>query len=504
LIGRPCLRLPSGGRRRRRAAGGLALAIAVAVVVVILTNTGSPSSSNAASSDNGISGAATVTRQNLIETDTESGTVSYANPQTVYSRLSGTITWLPSVGHVIRPGQTLYKVNGEPVVLMNGTTPAYRSLTPSESDGPDITQLNRDLVALGFNPDGIVVDDAWQAATTAGVELLQESLGESETGTLSLGQIVFLPGAQVVTTVAGTLGGTDASTSVDPPAPEFVSLTSTTPATTSSGPARPPATTTTPPSTTLRRHNSHKGGSTNKQTLAALIALLRAEIAQLKAEHSSSPSSHGPTGNTRSGSSNSTRGSSGNGSSASGNSGNSGNSAQAILQTSSTQLVVTVDLAASSQSEARIGEHVTVEMPSVKYVDGTITAVSSVAQSSNSDTGNTGNNGNGNDGNNGNNGNSGSGSGATIPVTIALHGHLSAAGLDQAAVSVNFVEAVARNVLSVPVTALLATAGGGYAVQEAAAPHKLLPVTTGLFAAGDVQISGPGIYPGLRVTDSQG
>ena len=58
--------------------------------------------------------------------------------------------------------------------------------------------------------------------------------------------------------------------------------------------------------------------------------------------------------------------------------------------------------------------------------------------------------------------------------------------------------------LSVPVTALVATAGGGYAVQEAAAPYKLIPVTTGLFAAGYVQISGPGIHPGLQVTDSQG
>jgi len=56
----------------------------------------------------------------------------------------------------------------------------------------------------------------------------------------------------------------------------------------------------------------------------------------------------------------------------------------------------------------------------------------------------------------------------------------------------------------VPVTALLATGGGNYAVQEAAAPHQLIPVTTGLFAAGYVEISGSGIYPGLEVTDSQG
>jgi hypothetical protein len=35
-------------------------------------------------------------------------------------------------------------------------------------------------------------------------------------------------------------------------------------------------------------------------------------------------------------------------------------------------------------------------------------------------------------------------------------------------------------------------------------PHALIPVTTGLFAAGYVEISGSGIYPGLAVTDSQG
>jgi len=69
---------------------------------------------------------------------------------------------------------------------------------------------------------------------------------------------------------------------------------------------------------------------------------------------------------------------------------------------------------------------------------------------------------------------------------------------------VNFAEAVANNVLSVPVTALLATSGGAYAMQEAQARHKLIPVTTGLFAAGYVQISGPGIYDGLQVSNSQG
>ena len=89
-------------------------------------------------------------------------------------------------------------------------------------------------------------------------------------------------------------------------------------------------------------------------------------------------------------------------------------------------------------------------------------------------------------------------------MTITLSGHTRLSGLDQAAVSVNFAQQRANNVLSVPVTALIATQGGGYAVQESAAPHTLIPVTPGLFAAGYVQISGAGIYSGLQVTDSQG
>ena len=47
---------------------------------------------------------------------------------------------------MIKAGGTLYKVDGDPVLLMNGTTPAYRDLGPSDSDGADVEQLNRNLV----------------------------------------------------------------------------------------------------------------------------------------------------------------------------------------------------------------------------------------------------------------------------------------------------------------------------------------------------------------------
>jgi hypothetical protein len=538
----PALKSLSGGRRRRIGAALALVAVVVIVLIVVLSN-GSSSPGNAAANASTATGAATVERHNLVETDTESGTLSYADPQTVYNRLTGTITWLPNVGQVIHPGGTLFKVDGYPVTLMGGTTPAYRELSAADSDGEDILQLNRNLVRLGFNPDGIVVDDVWQPATTVGVELFQGSLGESETGILTLGQIVFLPGDQLVSTVDGTVGSTGggssgASTSVDPPAPQFVSLrvsdsttTPTTPETTTTTTTTTPTTTpttttptttpttTSPATTTPAGHKRKKHSGDQSETLAALIQLLRAESQQLQAElrsaHSSSGGGHnsssgksggshkGSSGGSKNGSGDSGSGGSTGGGSSGAGSGGSGANPVAILQTTSTKLVVTVDLSASSQSEAVVGEHVMVQLPNNSMVNGRISAVSPVAQTS-SNNNNGGGGGGGSGSGNGNGNGNGNSSSSTIPVTIAISGHHLGAGLDQAAVSVNFVQQRANNVLSVPVTALLATSGSTYAVQEASPPYKLIPVTTGLFAAGDVQISGPGIYPGLQVSDSQG
>jgi len=450
------------GRRRRAAA--VALLLAIAIVVVLVLGTGSSSPKAAANAD-ASAGDTTVQRRDLVETDTESGTLSYAGSRTVYNRLSGTITWLPRAGQVIKPGGTLFKVNGHPVTLMNGTTPAYRDLKSSDSAGEDILELNRNLVALGFNPDGIVVDDAWQAATTAGVEAFQASIGESETGHLSLGTVVFLPGSQQVSTVQGTLGASAASDPAPWSAPEFVSL------------QKP----------TTPKHRKPRSKSRLKQ-LEQLVSQLKAEIAHMRAANNNPASNPSSSNNNNSNNNNSSNDNSSNHNPNSNNNGDGGGGAGTpILQTTSTRLTVTVDLDASKQSEAKVGEPVTVEMPAGRVVNGRITAVSRVAQSSNNG-----------------NGGSGGGSGSTIPVTVALSGRQSGAGLDKASVSVNFSQAKAKHVLSVPVTALLATGGGRYSVQEAAVPHKLIPVTTGLFAAGYVQISGAGIHAGLTVTDSQG
>ncbi len=198
---------PSASRGRRFAlAVALLLAAGVVVAAIVLgTHSGSPrTTDNPASAG----GAAIVQRRNLVETDTESGTLAYASPQTVYNRLSGTITWLPAVGQLIRPGQTLYTVNGRPVVLFDGALPAYRALTAKDSPGQDILQLNSDLVQMGFADGQITIDDAWQTGTTDAVERWQATLDEKQTGKIALGRIVFLPGAQRVTQLGTTCGST--------------------------------------------------------------------------------------------------------------------------------------------------------------------------------------------------------------------------------------------------------------------------------------------------------
>jgi peptidoglycan hydrolase-like protein with peptidoglycan-binding domain len=415
-------------RRLRRLAAVVGL-LAVAGGTVVLVNNGGATPKPDDTSASTTSEASTVERRNLIETDTEAGTLSYAGSETVYDRLSGTITWLPSVGQEIRPGGTLFTVNGKPAILMDGRTPAYRELVPRTSDGPDVLQLNSNLAALGFDPDAIVVDDAWQAATAAGVQELQTSLGEPATGRLALGRVVFLPGDRLVSAVDATLGSEGGGS-------------------TSGSGGGNPSSSASPSSSPSPSSSASPSGA---------------------AAHSSSPDSHA---------------------------GAAGESASptAILQTTSTRLVVTVALDANKRSEARRGEHVTVQLPNGETVNGHVTEVSSIAESSTDDA--TGE-GSGNPSSNG-------ASSANVPVTIALDGQHAGAGLDQASVSVDFIQAVARHVLCVPVTALLATGGADYAVEEAAVPHRLIPVSTGLFAAGYVQISGPGLHVGLRVSDSQG
>src|SRR6266536_370569 len=107
--------------------------------------------------NNATTSTATVAkRSSLSETMPVNGTLEYAGSYAVLGQLHGTITWLPAAGQVIRQGQVLYRVDGYPVVLLNGSTPAYRTLaegaTAADVTGADVAQLNATLGGPASGP----------------------------------------------------------------------------------------------------------------------------------------------------------------------------------------------------------------------------------------------------------------------------------------------------------------------------------------------------------------
>jgi hypothetical protein len=170
----------------------------------------------AASSGSGQQGApapatAAVTRQDLSATTPVTATLGYAGSYTVRGQGGGTLTWLPPAGRVIRQGQVLYKTgNGSPVVLLYGSVPDWRALGEGVT-GQDVSQLNHDLVDLGYadRADAAALGwDYYSWETAAAVQRLEQHLGVwFPPGGLSLGQVVFEPGALRVSQVTGSLGG---------------------------------------------------------------------------------------------------------------------------------------------------------------------------------------------------------------------------------------------------------------------------------------------------------
>ena len=367
-------------RRRWIAAGVLAAVAAVGIGAGIIDGHGGGGTGSSGFSDNAYpTSTVIVTRQSLSSEIPVNATLGYGGSYEVVNQASGILTQLPPSGKVIAEGQVLYEVSGRPVVLLYGPTPAYRSLsegTNSGVTGPDVRELNADLVAMGYAssseiPAGSDVFSSW---TTLGVEKLQSALGVSVNGTLTLGEAVFLPSAARITSVSATLGA-----------------------------SAPPG--------------------------------------------------------------------------------------QAIMSATSTTRVVTADLDTSQQSEVAVGDHVAITLPDDATTPGVVTSVGKVATESSLSSPSLG-------------GPSSSGS-ATIAVTVTPTNPAAPGSWDQAQVTVDIRTASVQDALVVPVNALLALSGGGYAV-EVTGSHgvrQLVAVTPGLFddAEGLVQVSGSGLSAGEHV-----
>ena len=158
---------PPRRRRRRWVIGVLVVVVVAGALGAVGEVFASAGGSSGESGDNGLpTSLATVTRRVLSTADAGHRHVGVCGLLPgARSGPGGTVTWLPAVGQVIGQGQVLYQVDGAPVVLLYGSTPAWRALaagaTAAEVTGQDVAQLNHDLVALGFTYARPMWTSAW-------------------------------------------------------------------------------------------------------------------------------------------------------------------------------------------------------------------------------------------------------------------------------------------------------------------------------------------------------
>ncbi|HEX2275227.1 MAG TPA: efflux RND transporter periplasmic adaptor subunit [Acidimicrobiales bacterium] len=306
---------------------------------------------------------AKVRRTDLVSRTDVDGALGYAGHYDVGGQLQGTITDLPGEGSVVERGHALYRVDNRPVTLLYGELPAWRRLAQGIEDGPDVRQLEQNLVALGFATEQeLTVDDKFTSATATVVRRWQKALDVEQTGAVELGEAVFLPGA--------------------------------------------------------------------------------VRVSELKAQKGS-PAGQGP-----------------------------------VLSATSTSRIVSVDLEASKQSLAKVGDKVEVKLPDGRTTTGTIASVGTTAKTT----------GQGDDAK------------QVVSVTVTLDDPAATGTLDRAPVRVGIVSDSRKGVLAVPVNALLALAEGGYGVRVVdAGGSRIVAVKAGLFAKGMVEVEGDGLAEGMDV-----
>jgi hypothetical protein len=458
--------------------------VAAAIVVALSATAGL----GAATSPTASAADATITRGPLTSQLHATGTLQYlaqldGTPYTVVDHTDGALTALPAIGQVIDQGEVLFRAADQPVVLLNGTTPAYRSLSPGDT-GPDVRQLNADLVALHYassselNPSS----DYFSTSTATALEKLQARLGVTETGTVRLGQAVFLPAPIRITGVNATLGTAyrPDSSGASPAGArlEFVEFSpggtqSVDPAAGDPRKCKPHKQhrCTHPRRGKHHKHKHHKPGESPKPG--------RHGGQKPRRSAGGNPGAKAPGGAGKPGS--------GPGSpnpSAGGPRGPSGGApnpppARPILQATSTRRVVVVQLDARAARSVKVGRHASITLPSGRTISGEIARIGTTANAS-----------------------------GGVPVYINLAHPGFANNLDQAPVQVQITTAAVVSALRVPITALVARSATQYAIRAIGARGvtRLVPVRPGRFddADGLVQVTGTGLAPGQRVAVPSG
>ncbi|WP_137994112.1 peptidoglycan-binding protein [Streptomyces vilmorinianum] len=148
---------------------------------------------------------APITRGDLGNSTQQDGTLGHLGERKINAGAgtAGVLTWLAPAGSVVERDERLYEVDGEPVRLMYGAEPMYRTLKTGDK-GKDVRQLEENLAALGYT--GFDVDEEYTAKTAAAVKRWQKSHDLKQTGTVGPDRIAFA-GSAVRVKEAGAAPG---------------------------------------------------------------------------------------------------------------------------------------------------------------------------------------------------------------------------------------------------------------------------------------------------------
>jgi peptidoglycan hydrolase-like protein with peptidoglycan-binding domain len=153
-----------------------------------------------------------------------------------------------------------------------------------------------------------------------------------------------------------------------------------------------------------------------------------------------------------------------------------------VLTFTGTIRLITATIKEYEKELAKVATKVTVALPSGKEVGGTVTAVNTPSDDQGTAAGDEPN----------------------LEVVVALDDQAAVNGLDDGPARVRLVAEERKDVLVVPVGALLALAEGGYGLQVVdGGSTRIVAVTTGLFANGKVEVGGSDIRDGMIVEVAQ-
>jgi hypothetical protein len=194
-------------KRRRLIVGAITIAVVAAGAVTATQLAGNPlSGSDSETGDTLDEGSAAesraeldtvgIERGDLTSTSEFTGALGFGDSWPLPLTADGIVTGARPLGTVVDFGESLIEIDNHRLFLVEGDVPMFRDLelTSPRVAGEDVAQLQRFLIANGFDRDGTLeADGVFDNDTRRAVMDWQEATWQQKTGRVTRSEMVFNP-----------------------------------------------------------------------------------------------------------------------------------------------------------------------------------------------------------------------------------------------------------------------------------------------------------------------